>query len=224
MNKLKRAFVIAAVALFGSALSVPALAYAHSESDSGSGSSNSGSSEKEDSTSGDPAGTETQKKARELTERFKKTAQEQKEELKDKVKEKSSEVRQKNCEVRKTAIEKRLASKVERVKKHKEKFDHILTRVMAFHDEKDLKTTNYDSLVAAAQAAQADASAQVGALESLDVTVDCTNSNVTDSLSTFRAALVSTRESLKTYRAALRDLIKAVHQSAEDVKNSSEAN
>ena len=211
MNKLKRTIVVVTVALFGSALTVPALAYAESGSDSTSGSSDSNSTESETQSH-----SETEMHARELTEKFKKQASENQVETRTRVKEKSAEARQKVCEVRKTNIEKRLAKRVERAKAHKEKFDKIFERVKAFHDEKTLVTPGYDALVTAVVTAQTDAEAQIVALEALNVDVDCTNSNVTEALGAFKEAVKSTKTSLKTYRTAIKNLIVAVHQSAED--------
>jgi hypothetical protein len=99
--------------------------------------------------------------------------------------------------------------------KVKEVFDKIYTKVKAFHDSKNLNTTDYAALTAKVDTAQADADAKIAALKSLDVTVDCAQTNVADGVSAFRAATSSTRDSLKAYRKALTALIVAVHQSAE---------
>jgi hypothetical protein len=130
--------------------------------------------------------------------------------------EKSTEKRHKSCEARKTALTKRMNRMVTQAQKHKVVFDGIYAKVKAFHDNKKLTTANYDSLVAAVDTAEADAAAKIAALKGLDVTVDCSQTNIADSVSSFRAAVKATRDSLKDYRMAIVNLIIAVHGSADD--------
>jgi hypothetical protein len=136
-------------------------------------------------------------------------------EVKDNVKVHTTEVRQKSCEARKGSLANRMNRLVSNATKHKEAFDKTYLKVKEFHDSKNLATTNYDSLVSKVDAAQSDAAAKIAALKSLDVPVDCTQANVADGVSAFRAAASATRDSLKAYRSALVNLIVAVHQSAE---------
>jgi hypothetical protein len=192
---------------------------------SGSGSSSDNSisnsvsnstAETESQTSTSPqTSTETEKHAKDLVEKFKKTVQEQKDTSKTDVRQKSTEARQKSCEARKNSLQTRMQNKVAAATKHKEVFDKIFLKVKTFHDQKALNTPNYDQLVAAAEAAQTEVANQISALSSLDVSIDCTQVNVADSVSAFRESLKSTRQALKAYQTAIKDLVVAVHQSNE---------
>ncbi len=159
---------------------------------------------------------ETKTRAHDLTERFKKKADDRLKTAREKVKEKTHEERQKSCEARKSGLTNRMNNKVAHAEKHKTTFDNIFTRVKKFHDEKNLNTPDYDALVAKVNTAQADAASNIAALKALDVSIDCTQPKVADSVSSFREAVNATRESLKNYRIALKDLIKAVHDSSEN--------
>jgi hypothetical protein len=99
---------------------------------------------------------------------------------------------------------------VTQAENHKAVFDKIYTRVQDFYTNKKLSVTDYDSLKAKVDTAQADAAASIQALKDTDISVDCTSSTVADSVSAFQTAVGSTRDSLKTYRAALVDLINSL--------------
>lgn len=222
MRDIKKLIIVAATLMFGTAMAVPALVYAHEDESNSIASNNGGSSETENTVKS-KAHNKEEIKARvaELKAQFKKTAQEKNQQTKAEVKEKSAEARKNACEARKDSIEKRLANRVEKAKAHKATFDKVFARVKAFHDEKNLNTPNYDSLVAAADAAAAEAEAQINALDALDGSVDCSQSTVTDSLAAFKEAVTGAKQSLKDYRTAIKNLIVAVHQSAEQSESSS---
>jgi hypothetical protein len=122
------------------------------------------------------------------------------------------EQKQKSCEARKANLTKRMSNSVAAAQRHKETFDKIYARVKAFHDSKSLNVANYDNLVANVNKAQQDAVDQVAALKALDVAVDCTQADsLATNITAFQAAVKSTRDSLKTYRKAIVDLITQVH-------------
>jgi nickel-dependent lactate racemase len=145
-----------------------------------------------------------------LKEQFKLNAQSSLEDKKTEVKQHTQEQRQKACEARKTNLSKRMSNALKHAKKHQQTFDKIYARVKDFVDSKGLTVENYDSLTSAVDTAKSDSTASISALESLDVDVDCTSQNVATSVSNFQQAVKSTRDSLKTYRSSITDLIKAV--------------
>jgi hypothetical protein len=196
--------------LSSAALSAPAAARAEGNSGSGSSSSHDASSSSDDSTSGGETEAEVEHHARDLAEQFKLQGQAALTEKKAAIKEHTQEQRQKACEARKTSLQNRMSNAVRQAQNHKAVFDKIYTRVKDFHDDKNLNVADYDSLTAAADKAQADAEASITALQGLDVSVDCTSQTVASSVSTFQQAVKSTRDSLKTYRKSLVDLIKAL--------------
>jgi hypothetical protein len=205
----------------GVSLSGSALAEQGSgDSSPNSGSSSSGSGDTSDDSATSNTTTETKTELETHTNTLREQFRQQgrakvQAEVKDNIKAHTTEVRQKSCEARKASLTNRMNRLVTNSQKHKEVFDKIYTEVKAFHDSKSLTTADYDSLVSKVDTAQADAAAKIAALKSLDVSVDCTQPNVADSVSAFRAAASSTRDSLKAYRKAITALIVAVHQSAE---------
>jgi chromosome segregation ATPase len=190
-------------------LSVSAPAMAHDTS-SGGGSSNSASGSETEG----PTHEVDHDKVNSLVQQFRDNASATKDQLRAKETEKLKQARVKVCDGRKTSINSRISRTENFASSHKEKLDAIYVKVKAFHDSKNLTVANYDQLVTAVDTAQADAAAKVAALKAVNTTVDCANQNVADGLSAYRAALSETRDSLKTYRSALLDLMKAVREAA----------
>jgi hypothetical protein len=142
--------------------------------------------------------------------------------LKDKAQTKTKEQKQQACTARKANLTKRMNHAVAGAQKHKDNIDKTYAKVKAFHDAKNLNVANYDTLTAAVDKAQSDATAQIAALKALNISVDCTQ---TDSLATnitaFQTAVKSTRDSLKAYRSSLVDLITALHGASTSTDDSS---
>lgn len=187
-----RMTLLSIVLFCGLVLAVPVSAHAMDDSSSSSDSTGDTSDSAESST---------------LRDHFKALAQQEVADKKAQVKERTQAERQKACNARKTNLTNRMNNAVKRAQNHKAVFDKIYTKVKTFHDSKGLTVQNYDTLVAAADAAGANAAASISALQSLDVSVDCTSSNVADSVSAFQQAVKASRDSLKTYRTAIVDVI-----------------
>jgi chromosome segregation ATPase len=231
MLQLNKRILMSAVALLlvcGVGLQGVALARDGSDN-SGSGSSSSGSGgdgsdDKVATTSATETETETEthdQKTSTLTQQFRKEGQAK---LKTEAKQRSTEQRKKSCEARKTALTKRMDNAVTHAEKHKAVFDKIYTKVKDFHDTKKLNVSNYDELTVAVDTAQADATAKITALKSLDVTVDCTQvDSLTTNVSAFREAVKSTRDSLKDYRKSIVELIKALKSASTSADKSSDS-
>jgi lysyl-tRNA synthetase class II len=129
-----------------------------------------------------------------------------------KVKMHTQQMRQKSCEARKASLTKRMTNSVAAATRHKQVFDNIYTKVQTFYTTKNLNVANYADLKAKVDAAQADAAAKIDALKSLDITVDCTQTDsLASNLSAFKTAVGSTRDSIKAYRTSLVALITAIH-------------
>lgn len=207
---------LSALLFFGAlGLSVPVLA--HEDGSSGSGSTSRSSDDVTKPLSdNDETETEVKNHARELAEQFKLRAREHNKTLRESVKTHTEQERRKNCEARKNNLQKRMANAVRQAEKHKAVFDKIYARVKQFHADKQLNVAGYDELVAKVDAAQIDAAEKIAALKSLNLSVDCTQQGLADNVSAFKEAVKEARDSLKVYRAALVDLIKAVHSAAQD--------
>jgi hypothetical protein len=214
MQQINKRFILSLGALLvvcGASLSGGSVLAEH-----GSDDSTQSQIEVSDATTTPPTDTENEHETQHsqtLREQFKTMAQEKvQNEVKTKTSDKSRDQKQKSCDARKANLTKRMANAVTAAQRHKEVFDKIYTKVQNFHDSKNLNVTNYDALKAAADKAQQDAADQIAALKSLDVSVDCTQ---TDSLATnitaFQTAVKSTRDSLKAYRKSIVDVITALH-------------
>jgi len=159
-----------------------------------------------------------------LVEQLKEKAHEQLQAKREQTKARTQEVRQKTCEARKASLDKRMSRLVTQAEKHKSVFDSIYVKVKNFHDSKQLSVANYDTLTVKVDSAQANAAAKIVTLKALDIQVDCTQTNVADSVGAFRQAVSDTRDTLKTYRTALKDLISALHGASESAKQSDSTN
>jgi hypothetical protein len=230
MNKAKRlVFSLSTLILFSGAALATAPVYAEPGSSAHSP-ANAVMAAADDSTTGNQTETEVENHGHDLAEQFRLQAKAELAEKKAQIKEQTQEHRQQACEARKSELTKRMSRAVTQAQKHKEVFDKIYTRVQDFYTNKQLNVSDYDSLKAKVDAAQADAAAGIQALKETDVSVDCTSSTVADSVSAFQSAVGSTRDSLKAYRSALVDLINSLkgastgQSSADSTDNTNTAN
>jgi len=152
----------------------------------------------------------TDSKGGSLAEQFRLEAKDRLEAAQTKHQEHTQQQREQACTARKANLTKRMANAVSQAKRHKEVIDNFYTKVKNFYTEKNLNVTNYADLTAAVDKAQTDAQTNIDALAALDVNVDCSSQTVAASVSAFQTAVQSTRDSLKTYRKSLVDLITAL--------------
>jgi hypothetical protein len=206
MNKPKRFLAsLAALLLFsGVAMTTTATASNGRRSIPDTNSSSNVATASDDTSSSDESGSST------LTEQFREQAKEKLQAARQNVKEQSEAHREQSCNARKANLTKRMSNAVSRAQKHKEVFDKIYSRVKDFYITKNLNVSNYADLTAKVDTASSDAQSSIDALKALDVNVDCTSQTVADSVSAFQQAVKTTRDSLKTYRATLVDLIKSL--------------
>jgi hypothetical protein len=230
MNKAKRlVFSLSTLVLFSGVALFAAPVYAE-RGNSGGGSDNTVLAATDDSsTTGNQTETEVENHGHDLAEQFRLQAQTKIAEKKAQVKAQTQEHRQQACEARKTNLTNRMSRAVTQAENHKAVFDKIYTRVQDFYTKKKLNVSDYDSLKAKVDSAQAAAAASIQALKDTDISVDCTSSTVADSVSAFQSAVGDTRDSLKTYRAALVDLINSLkgastgqHQTQDDTNTTNQ--
>lgn len=138
---------------------------------------------------------------------------------------KSEEARTAACERRQEKLGVAMSNFTAAAAKHASTFDSIFVRIQGFYDSGQLTVSNYTELVAAVSASQSVAQVEVGALAALNVEIDCEDPDVASAIATFRDSAAAARESLRTYRASLTDLISSLKaQAAEDkAANASES-
>lgn len=156
-----------------------------------------------------------------LAEQFRHQAELRLEQAKANHQEKTEAERQKSCDARKANLTRRMANAVAQSKRHKAVFDKIYTRVKDFYTTKQLSVSNYADLTAKVDTAAANAQTNIDALAALNVNVDCTSQTVSSSVDAFQAAVKSSRDSLKAYRASIVDLITAIKGASTSTTDSS---
>jgi ribosomal 50S subunit-associated protein YjgA (DUF615 family) len=226
MNILKRFSISLLTLMLFSGVALVAPASARDGSASGSGDKNEvATSSDSSSTSNDStATTDETTSSNDLTEQFKEQAHAKLQTTRQNGKQHTEAERAKACTARKTELTRRMSQAVTQAKKHKAVFDNIYTKVKGFYVTKQLNVTNYDTLTAAVDKAQASAQTNIDALQSLNVSVDCTSQTVADSVSAFQQAVGTTRDSLKSYRAALVDLINSLKGASTGTTDNSTTN
>jgi len=127
--------------------------------------------------------------------------------------------RQAACKARQNAINRRIDNYAKAAQTNLDTFNNILTKVQAFYTDKKLNVASYGALLATAQAQQTAAQQAVDALKSLDVTIDCTQSDPAQALVTVKTAVAATRTALQSYRSSIKDIITAL-EGASSAQNS----
>jgi hypothetical protein len=220
MNAIKRFSITLVSALLLSSMAMTLPVSAHTGSDDSNSSSGSNNHDEHSTVSGpvtpikevEPTEhqTEVENHASSLRDQFQSLAQQDLAEKRSQVQQHTEAERQKACDTRKDNLSNRMDNFVKEAQNHKAVFDKIYVKVKAFHDSKGLSVADYDALVTAADKAQSDTAASITALQGLNVPVDCTSQTVVDNVSAFQQAVKATRDSLKTYRSSIVDLISAV--------------
>lgn len=210
------------VILIVASASVPAFAHngAHDETESGS-SSNSGSrthavvaessDSSDDTKPDDSAKTDFQNRAKQRVEELKKAGQQ-----------KTKAARETACTSHKTGAEQRIQSISKNTAGFQTKLNNIFEKAKAYKTEKDLTVANYDSLVAAVDAAQAASATSQATLNSLKPTIDCTKDTNAQDVAAFRTAAQDARDKLKTYMQSLKELLKAIREAKQAVNTSTD--
>ena len=218
MRRYKRISSLA-LALFAAALlSTSASALAHGGDDN-SGSSNSGSGTSRS------AETETETEHSALEDRkaeFRKKAEDdvakKRSEIADK-KAKNSEERKNRCESHKQGLTNKFERIVSKSQKIQTRIDGILDKAQAYKDSGGLNPDNWNTLLAAAQAAKTTSAASITDLQAISPTIDCNSESDASDVATFKAAAAKVRDDLKAYKTSVKALLKSL----KDAKPSTES-
>lgn len=197
-----------------------------SGSSSGSGHDSTTPTSTHDSTSTDPAVKAAENEAEnETTPETKQHESDAKERAKEIVKEarkdhktQTHDERVKNCESHKKGLDTKLVNLAKNAQKHQAHIADVMLKVESFKTTNSLNVANFDKLVAAATAAQAQSLASVNALSLLNPDLVCANDNVATDIATFKAAAEQTHKDLLSFRQSVKDLLTAVAQAADTTK------
>lgn len=151
-------------------------------------------------------------------------AEERVAEIKQQVEERHQQIRQEVCERRQATMQRVIPRLATNATALKTAIDTVYQRVQGFYESGQLSVENYDELKAGADAAQAEATTAVAAVESYEFELDCTNPNVARQLDGFRLAIQEAKDALKAYRVALVELISALRAEAAEANAQNEAN
>lgn len=115
--------------------------------------------------------------------------------------------RQKHCVQLQNMVNRQVADFSRNAQNHLTVFNNVYSKVQAFATSKNVTSSNYQSLVTAANTQQANATQAVAALKSVAVNVDCTQQDPASSLATVKSAVDSTRTALQAYQQAIKAVI-----------------
>lgn len=206
MTKMK-GLAISATVVIGSFFMAPAV-FAH-------GSTDHSSTAKEANTTAQTI-TDQQRAATFKTqfEDRKKELQQQVQEKKAEIKEKLSDTRKKVCEKRQVNINKIITNSNAQGASNLAVFQSIQGKVMQFVTDKNLTVANYEALVADADAKRGDAQAAFEVAR--QTTFSCDNTDPSSPGKVVSDLMHTKHDALKDYRTAVKNLIVAVKQAADD--------
>lgn len=122
--------------------------------------------------------------------------------------ERTEQRRMRLCETRQTSIQNKLGAFKGAGERQLSKLDGAYDKLTAYQTDRSLTVDGYADLTAAADAAQTAATADVLVMTGLiEEGFDCESENVADQLSSVKEAGLKARESLRSYRAALHDIL-----------------
>jgi hypothetical protein len=202
----------------------PVLAQSGRDGTSGSDDSST-TSEQESSDTADDSGTtetknETETEVHHKADLFRKDGEHRltlRREAKDHTK--SKEQRAKTCVQIQKAVNNKLGAFNNHADKYLTRLNTLFTKVQAYQTEHNVSVANYDELVATATQKQSDATVAVEALKSLGTTIDCTSSDPASMLASVKSGATDSRDALKAYRTALKDIFVALVQASKTEDN-----
>ncbi|HSX36899.1 MAG TPA: hypothetical protein VLG13_02155 [Patescibacteria group bacterium] len=123
---------------------------------------------------------------------------------------KTAEQKTKACEAHKQGLTTKFAAISKNAAAFQTRIDDIFAKAQAFQTANNVTVPNWDTLVAAAAAAQTTSSTSIANLKAVTPTLDCNNVSVASDVATFKVAAQTTRDDLKAYKAAVKDVLQAL--------------
>jgi chromosome segregation ATPase len=186
-------------------VTVPAFAQ-HGSADSSSGSSGNGGSS---TTSHDATETESNDTQGQTELRHK--GQQMVTELEQEHKSgKSAAEKTKACEAHKQGLTNKFSHITTNATNLETKIGTFLTRAETYQSTNNVTVANWDTLVAAANTAKTNADTAIANLKAVTPTLDCNSTSVASDVATFKAAAQTTRDALKAYKTAVKDVFVAL--------------
>lgn len=136
----------------------------------------------------------------------------------------STAQRVKTCQNIQKAVNNKLKAFDNHADRYLTRLNGVFTKLQNFQSEKNLPVANYDTLVATATQKQTDATVAVEALKSLGSTLDCTSSDPAGLLASVKSGASDTRDALKDFRTALKNIVVALAQANKSDDTATEGN
>lgn len=219
---IKRFTIISAAVVV---MAMPAVASAHDHMAEDEAEDDTTTSISEEHSSGHEQENEQEKEYKDrLSARLRNLREARREKMKDDrsdLHERLEGVKRKACENHASTID-RLMTKIN--KRHQNAFDHITrvaTAVETFYTSKNLSVSNYDSLVAEANAAKSVAETAMQSQLAIP-TLDCNGKHPRADVASFKEKRQDSVDAMKAYRDAVKKLIKAVRTAAEATQSATE--
>ncbi len=127
------------------------------------------------------------------------------------------------CQNREAAINRIMTRMANRMERIQNVFSAITERVEAFYARRGLTVGNYDALVADVAAKKSAAEAQVAALQN-NTPFSCADDNPRGLATAFKDQLRATRDALKDYKTAVKNLIVGVKSAQGQVSSNQNSN
>jgi hypothetical protein len=123
--------------------------------------------------------------------------------------------RQKKCEAHKQGLTTKFSHIVTNSQRIDDHITSILNKAMAYQQDNNIQVDNFADLAGKANAAAAKAAASIATLKTVTPTLDCNSASVASDVANFKAAAQQTRSSLKDYKTAVHNLLKALENAKE---------
>lgn len=126
--------------------------------------------------------------------------------------EKTAAQRQKVCANIQKAVNNKLAAFNDHANSYLTRLDTAYTKLQDYQSTKKVQVSNWNDLLTTANDQQTKATASVEALKALGTSVDCASNDPAAMLASVKSGASDTRDALKAYRTALKNIIVALGQ------------
>lgn len=130
--------------------------------------------------------------------------------LKKERKNHTADERKKNCLANEHGMETRMSQFGKNADKFQARISSALEKAVAYHASSNVAVTDWDTLLATANSAQAQSASSVTVLKGLKTNLDCSAVTVAEDVAAVKIAASKARTDLLAYKASVKDILKAL--------------
>jgi hypothetical protein len=130
--------------------------------------------------------------------------------IKEEHKTRTAEDKTKACESHKQGLETKFSHIATNSQRIDDRITGVLNKAIAYQQANNVTADNFDSLASAAQTAKTNADNAIAQLKTVTPSVDCNSTSVASDVAAFKTQAAATRDSLKSYRTAVKAVLKAL--------------